>query len=141
MLDYNLTLRKYCEIQLLCRSVMTLSKIQWRSFFAKIVNGFFFLPLLTLEKPLKAPKNWLLSEVFKRYKITPLTISTKNITQRYLIVSYIHHYCGCSLGAEGVMDYNNLLMKLNSNFNLNKQVLSVTNEAISFEQVRVLSQA
>lgn len=57
-----------------------------------------------------------------------------------MIVSYIHHYYGWFSGAEGVMDYNNLLMKLNPNFNLDKQVMSVTNEAISFEQVRMLSE-
>ena len=39
------------------------------------------------------------------------------------------------------MDYNNLLMKLTPNFNLDKQVTSVTNEAISFKQVRMLSEA
>ena len=58
-----------------------------------------------------------------------------------MIVSYIHYYCGCFSGAEGVMDYNNLLMKLNPSFNLDKQVMFVTNEATSFELVRMLSKA
>ena len=58
-----------------------------------------------------------------------------------MIMSYIHQYCGCFSDAEGVMDYNNLLMKLNPTFNLDKQVMSITNEAISFEQVRMVSEA